>query len=162
MLFFLNVGRLCYFSSMSNYGALNSRQERFAQLLAEGMPQSRAYIEAGYKARGNAAYAEASRLVRKDKVMTRLDALRVDHAEASNVTVKSITHMLVATYELSVAEKQCGAATQAAMGLAKLHGFLVDRQQVEAVIYKPSRNPTDRIDMTLEKSTETFGPKAAT
>ena len=48
------------------------------------------------------------------------------------------------------------------MGLAKLHGFLVDRQQVEAVIYKPSRNPTDRIDMTLEEWTETFGPKAAT
>ena len=37
---------------MSNNGALNARQEKFARLLAEGMPQSRAYIEAGYKARG--------------------------------------------------------------------------------------------------------------
>jgi phage terminase small subunit len=146
---------------MSNNGALNARQERFAQLLAEGMPQSRAYIEAGYKARGNAAYAEASRLVRKDKVMARLDALRVDHAEAANVTVQSVTQMLIAAYELSISERQGGAATQAAMGLAKLHGFLVDRQQVEAVIYKPSRSPTDRTDMTLEEWIETFGPKAA-
>jgi hypothetical protein len=45
------------------------------------------------------------------------------------------------------------------MGLAKLHGFLVDRQQIEAVIYKPSRDPTVRTDMTLEEWAEAFGPK---
>jgi phage terminase small subunit len=79
--------------TMSNNGALNARQERFARLLAEGMPQSRAYIEAGYRSRGNSAETKASRLVRNGKVRVRLANLQIEHANASNVTVESITKM---------------------------------------------------------------------
>ena len=89
----------------------------------------------------------------------RLAELRAENANASRITVQSISQMLIAAYELSITERQGGAATQVATGLAKLHGFLVDRQQVDAVIHKPSRNPTDRTEMTLEEWTETFGPK---
>ena len=63
--------------------------------------------------------------------------LRAENANASQITVQSVTQMLVAAFELSITEGQSGAATQTAMGLAKLHGFLVDRQQVDAVIHKP-------------------------
>ncbi len=125
------------------------------------MPQSRAYI-AGYRSRGNSAETKASRLVRNGKVRVRLANLQTEHANASNVTVKSITKMLIPAYELAITEKQTGAATQAAMGLAKLHGFLVDRQQIDAVVHKPSRDPTDRTDMSLEEWAETFGLKALT
>src|SRR5262245_26319832 len=142
---------------MSNNGALNARQEKFARLLAEGMPQSRAYVEAGYEARGNSAEAHASALVRIGKVAFRLAELRAENANASKITVQSVTQMLIAAYELSMTERQGGAATQAAMGLAKPHGFLVDRQQIEAVIHKPFRTPTDRTEMTLEEWAETFG-----
>src|SRR5262245_23127340 len=101
---------------MSNNGALNARQERYAQLLAEGMPQSRAYVEAGYKARGQSADAEASKLIRIDKVKTRLAELRAENANASQITVQSVSQMLIAAYALSMHERQGGAATQAAMG----------------------------------------------
>src|SRR5262245_6522377 len=142
---------------MSNNGALNAQQEKFARLLAEGMPQSRAYIEAGYKARGNSAEAHASALVRIRKVASRLNQLRAENAKASKVTVQSITKMLIAAYDLSITEKQAGAATQAAMGLAKLHGFLFDKQQVETVIRKPTADPYSPDEMTEEEWLERFG-----
>lgn len=56
----------------------NIRHERFAQGIAKGLPASRAYIDAGYKARGNAAEVNAARLLRNAQVAQRL----VDLADA--------------------------------------------------------------------------------
>ena len=55
---------------------LNPRQERFAQLVATGMPASRAYREAGYTATGNAAEAGASQLLRHPKVAAYVNEVR--------------------------------------------------------------------------------------
>lgn len=50
----------------------NQRHERFAQGIAKGLPATRAYIEAGYKARGNSAETAAARLFRNVQVQSRL------------------------------------------------------------------------------------------
>jgi len=51
----------------------NLRHERFAHGIARGLPASRAYIGAGYKARGNSAEVNAHRLLRKPKVSQRIE-----------------------------------------------------------------------------------------
>ena len=53
----------------------NNRHERFAQGIAQGKPATRAYIDAGYKARGHSAEAAAARLLRKSEVTERIEAL---------------------------------------------------------------------------------------
>ncbi|MES2659161.1 MAG: terminase small subunit [Verrucomicrobiota bacterium] len=49
-------------------GSLNPRQQKFVELYVSGVPAGRAYEQAGYAPRGNAAEAEASRMVRNPKV----------------------------------------------------------------------------------------------
>lgn len=53
----------------------NQRHERFAQGITEGKSAKQAYIDAGYKARGNAAEVSASQLLRKTKVKARVEEL---------------------------------------------------------------------------------------
>ena len=65
----------------------NARHERFAQLVVSGLPQSRAYIEAGYAARGNSAEASSSALVRDPKIVLRMGELRgaaLERVQAAN------------------------------------------------------------------------------
>ena len=55
----------------------NAKHERFAQLVVSGLPQSRAFVEAGFKgATDNAINANASRLITNDKVASRIAELR--------------------------------------------------------------------------------------
>lgn len=53
----------------------NMRHERFAQGLAAGKSAKQAYIDAGYKARGNSAESSAHHLSRKPKVEARVEEL---------------------------------------------------------------------------------------
>lgn len=54
----------------------NARHETFAQLVVSGRPQSRAYVEAGYSAKGNSAETAAARLFRHVQVAQRISELR--------------------------------------------------------------------------------------
>jgi len=53
----------------------NIRHERFAHGIAQGKSGSRAYIDAGYKARGNSAETNAARLLRHAQVCQRIEQL---------------------------------------------------------------------------------------
>lgn len=68
----------------------NSKHERFAQALAQGMSASAAFVEAGYKAHGS----NASRLSQNDKVRSRVDELLAAGAEKAGVTVQRIVDEL--------------------------------------------------------------------
>ena len=57
----------------------NTRHEKFAVCLFQGMQQDTAYIEAGYAVRG--ARANASRLIAKDNIRRRLEALQAPIAK---------------------------------------------------------------------------------
>ena len=60
----------------------NPRHERFAQLIARGKPQVRAYSLAGYRR----DYGNAVRLTRNDRVRRRITALRKEHERMSKRT----------------------------------------------------------------------------
>lgn len=138
---------------------LNARQERFCLGLSEGLPQSRAYIEAGYTARGNAAEVEASKMVRLPKVAARVAELRADAAKRSEITVDDLVAELDVMLQLARATKNPSAGVTAIMGKAKLLGLIIDKAEVATTLRKPSREPGDTKQMSLEEWTAKFAPK---
>jgi phage terminase small subunit len=67
---------------------LTQRQENFVRKVAEGMPASRAYRDAGFAASGNSAEVLASRALRKVQVAARLAELRAEQAKRHEVTIE--------------------------------------------------------------------------
>lgn len=130
---------------------LNARQERFCLFLTEGFPQSRAYVEAGYMARGNAAEVEASRMVRLPKVAARVAELRAEAAKRSEITVDDLVADLNLMFKLALAAKNPAAGVTAVMGKAKLLGLIIDRAEVATMQRRPMREPGEVTQMSLEE-----------
>lgn len=137
---------------------LNTRQERFCLSLAEGLPQSRAYIEAGYTARGNAAEVEASKMVRLPKVAARVAQLRAAAARRSEITVDDLVAELESMRKLAMACRNPAAGVAAVMGKAKLLGLIVDKAEVATTLRKPLREPGEIDQMSLEDWQAKFAP----
>ncbi|RWI42246.1 MAG: hypothetical protein EOQ93_31755 [Mesorhizobium sp.] len=146
---------------MTPHTKLNMRQERFCLGLAEGLPQSRAYIEAGYTARGNAAEVEASKMVRLPKVAARVAELRADAAKRSGITVDDLVTDLNLMFKLALATKNPAAGVTAVMGKAKLLGLIIDRAEVATTQRRPMRAPGEVKQMTLEEWQRRFTPNAS-
>ncbi|MBZ9810714.1 terminase small subunit [Mesorhizobium sp. ESP-6-2] len=140
---------------------LNIRQERFCQGLIEGLTQTRAYVEAGYTARGNAAEVEASKMVRLPKVAARVAQLRAAAARRWEITVDDLVAELDVMLKLAHATKNPSAGVTAIMGKAKLLGLVVDKAEVATTLRKPLREPGDTERMSLEEWTAKFTPKRA-
>ena len=77
----------------------NTRQERFVLAVLERKSGSQAYRLAGYRAAERSAEAAASRLLRNGRVAARLEELRRDLAEKTEITVETIKRMLIGTSE---------------------------------------------------------------
>ena len=137
---------------------LTARQEAFCTSLAKGLPASRAYVNAGYDARNNAAEANASRLLRNAKVATRLAELQRQAAHKAAVTAKSIAAELDTAFRLAFENKQAAACVAASMGKAKLFGLIVDRAEVEQTIRrKPVADPDAPAEMSLDDWQKKYG-----
>ncbi|RWG80221.1 MAG: hypothetical protein EOQ69_21635 [Mesorhizobium sp.] len=145
---------------MSN-AKLNTRQERFCLGLAEGLPQSRAYVEAGYAARGNAAEVEASKMVRLPKVAARVAELQAEAARRSDVTVDGLVEELEQARIGAMAARQYSAAAGAILGKAKLLGLITDKAEIETSLRKPMREPGAVRQMSLEEWQAKFRPQAS-
>jgi hypothetical protein len=138
---------------------LNARQELFAQAVAAGKPASPAYREI-YGCSLKASEAHGPRLVGNGRVKARIAQLLAQNAAAQSVTIEFITKNLIDVYRLAVVEKQANAAVQAMMGVAKLHGLIVDKVQADVLIRKPSASPESPDDMSAEDWLHDFaGPK---
>jgi phage terminase small subunit len=70
----------------------NSRHEAFARAILQGKSGREAYIAAGYKAAG--AEANASRLIRNDKVSARIAELKGKAAEGAVATARQVLEEL--------------------------------------------------------------------
>src|SRR6187399_1973491 len=131
---------------------LTPKQEQFARLLATGLTQADAYRQAGFKSTGPHVHENASTLAKVEKVSKRVAEFRRNLMPAAVraivVTQASVTAMLAAAYEDAMQLGQPGAATNAAMGIAKLHGLLVDK--FEDVTRKPGRSPDVPVEIEVE------------
>lgn len=104
----------------------NARHERFAQELVKGCSQSEAYRLAGYTP-STANEANASRLVRNDKVAARLAELKGEAAKEAVITAHDIARQLDEDRQFARELEAPSAAITATMGKAKVLGLLADR-----------------------------------
>ena len=111
---------------------LTAKQELFSQLYVETGNASEAFRQAypgSDKWAEGAVWSRASGLLMKAKVKQRVFQLQAVAAERHVTTLDSLTLALREAGELAHKEGQAGAAVQAVMGEAKLHGHLVDRHE---------------------------------
>jgi hypothetical protein len=133
---------------------LSVRQERFAQLVAQGIPPYRAYPEAGYNTHPGAPY----RLCGNVRVKARIAQLMRGFAVKARVTVESLTSEFDRAIELAEETKNPSALTAAVVAKGKLHGHMVDRKETGA--------PGDFAGLTttaeiIAKAREELGDEAA-
>jgi len=107
----------------------NSRHEKFAQGLAQGMSAAEAYKQAGYDAKGNAAEVSASRLLRNDKVAARVEELKQRAAASVSLTKEWVLERLIKNVEMGQASEDLAPANKALELLGKELGMFVDRSE---------------------------------
>ena len=83
--------------------------------------------------------------------------LQRQNALAAQVTVASVTEMYLEIYRGAMSAKEYPPAATAVTGITKLHGLVIDRQQIEAVIRKPSFDPNADATMSEAEWFESFG-----
>ena len=109
---------------------LTPRQDAFAMAYVETGCAAEAYRRAGYSTRQSdkSVHENASKLL--TKVLPRVEALRLSHANRHEITVDSITAELEQARQMAMKSGQVSAAVAATMGKAKLHGFLTDKHEM--------------------------------
>lgn len=111
---------------------LTIKQETFAQKYIETGVASEAYRIA-YDTENMMAktvWEEASRLLADPKVSARVKELKALHQERHEITVDSITQELIEDRQFAREQGQAAAAISATVHKAKLHGLMVDKQEV--------------------------------
>ena len=86
-------------------GALNPWRQRLVELYVSGVPAGRAYVQAVYAPRGNAAEAEASRMVRNPKVAQVIQHERND-SKRKILLMRDSKRTILAEIALNVTSRQ--------------------------------------------------------
>ena len=114
---------------------LTPKQEAFVQAYLRTGNQGAAYREA-YNADGmtaNSIDVEAHRTLSHPKVALRVQQLQEKIAKKTEYTVESVAKMFQDVYDAAMRDgedKALSAANSASMGIAKLHGLIVDKAKV--------------------------------
>ena len=106
---------------------LTRKQQRFVQEYTIDLNATAAAKRAGYSEK--TAYSVGHEILKKPEIAVAIQAAQAEHRERTKVTVDGLTEDLRAAYDLAEKNGQSSAMTQAALGIAKLHGMLVDKQQ---------------------------------
>ena len=112
---------------------MTPKQEAFARAYVETGNASEAYRKA-YDAENMSdpvIWNRASELLKHGGVTVRVQQLQAKHQKRHEITVDTITEMLKADRDLARQNAQTGAAVSASMGLAKLHGLVVEKREVK-------------------------------
>ena len=112
---------------------LDPARERFVQEYHATGNASEAFRRAKPAAvnwKDTTIHPRASKMLAEDKVQTRLHELQAEAREKHNVTIESLTIELEEARNLAKQEGQASAAVSATMGKAKLHGLVVDKNEL--------------------------------
>ena len=108
---------------------MSPKQQRFAEEYVVDHNATQAAIRAGYSER--TAKQQGSRLLTKVDVIEAVRAKEARLRRKTEVSISSMTEEMRENRDLAVANGQAAAAQQASMGIAKLHGLLVERTEVK-------------------------------
>jgi hypothetical protein len=142
---------------------LRHAQEMFLLLLVDQeLSPYEAYARAYPKAKPEVVPASVSRLLSNAKVQERKEQLERAKAlvvrASTRVTASFITKRLMTVYDEALSCKQLAAASAAMLGIAKLHGLLVEKHQVDAIVRRPSLNLGGPDVMTEDQWLQEFSP----
>jgi phage terminase small subunit len=129
---------------------LGDRQEQFCQQILEGKSATEAYVIA-YGVSRKSAEASGPRLSGNVRVQARIAQLRAFEAAARRVSLPFLTGALYRIADKAEGSGQHSAAVQAMMGVAKLHGLLIDRVQADLMVRRPSASPESPDEMSEEQ-----------
>ena len=120
---------------------MNPKQRRFCEEYVVDSNGTQAAIRAGYAA--NSAVVTASRLLTKANVRERVDQLFAEQRERVEISIDSLTELLLDDRKLAHDNKQAGAAVSATEKLAKLHGLMSERLKVDVNITTGQMNDAE-------------------
>lgn len=126
----------------------NTRHERFCLNLAEGLDQTSAYLQAGYKQTASAT-ANAARLITIDTVKSRLAHLQAMAAKSTEITIESIVRELDEANAVAKANGQATALVSAATLKAKLAGLMRERVEITNIYDPRIRGELERVGPNL-------------
>ena len=111
--------------------ALTPKESTFVRLYVETGNATEAYRQA-YDHNGNDATAcrGAHDVLHRQTVAAYVRDLQAGHQERHKVTVDGLTWELEKARQVAMDNRNAAAAVQAIMGKAKLHGLLVDKQEI--------------------------------
>lgn len=111
---------------------LTPKQEAFAQAYLETGNGSEAYrrVYNAENMKENVVHVKACELLKNGKVAVRLAELQKRAQKRHDITIDSLTEMLKEDRELARNLEQTSAAVSAVMGLAKIHGLILDKAQI--------------------------------
>ena len=132
------------------------RQERFAQELAMGRSQGEAYALSGYRlSTVGARDANASRLLRNDKVAARVAELRAEAAASTAITAITVESLIREAADIQCAATAAGnhsVAIAAVVTKAKLAGLWVERRETTNTNF--NTQVIDRRDVPIAQLTD--------
>lgn len=137
----------------------NPQHERFCQSVASGKSHKDAYIRAGYKLpKDDRGAGNATRMAKRPHIAARIKEIQAHQAARIGVTVDKLVAQLDRMYNLAAKVKHPAAGVGAVMGKAKLLGLIIEKAEVETVVRKPMREPTDKKSMSVEEWQKKFAP----
>jgi hypothetical protein len=139
--------------------ACDDREARFARNLIAGMNQQMAMIEAGYSA--SSARSNMGALVqRRQYFIDEMERLRAVQHKRLAVTIDTIIIELYRDRDMARRLEQPAVAAGITMHMAKVLGFLEDRQQVDiTIINKPLAVPTKELELSVDEWIARWSPK---
>ena len=118
---------------------MNVRQRSFAELVASGMPASRAYFEAGYSGKGNNAEAHACRLMAHPEVMARITEIQAETREMSLMSKRDKIRILESII------RSATTRTSDKLTAIKLHNDMTGDNQPTVSIVEAGPNLLDAV-----------------
>ena len=128
----------------------DAREETFCRMVADGVTLGASWARAGFPAEPDAlrAASAGAHLFRQDRIRARVEAILAARAEASHATLPEVSDMLRRIYAEALHNGEYGAAHSAAFSLARLHGLIIDRAQID-VVRRPAREPDAPAEQAL-------------
>ena len=122
---------------------MSPKQQRFAEEYLVDHNATQAAIRAGYSEK--TAYSIGHENLKKPEIAAAIAAGEARLRRKTEVSIRSMTEEMRENREIAIKNDQAGAAQQASMGIAKLHGLLVERSEVKMTADMTVEQAQDRI-----------------
>lgn len=124
--------------------------------IVEGLSVTEAFKRAGYS---EASSLQKSEVLARPRVIRYIEELRERILQKFDYTIEALCNELRSIAEAAKLDGQYAPAVSAIMGIAKMHGYLADKTEIELhILSKPMREPTKEITLTPEEWQRQFAP----